>query len=72
MATCYVDTSASYEHRFWHLRYKEINLGLTSSAKANSYISKMMCSLSLVPDDMLNGNVTTDGSSLFIGFNKLK
>jgi len=32
----------------------------------------MLCSLSLLPDDMLNGNVTADGNHFFIGFNKLK
>lgn len=46
-------------------------LGLSQASIISSSINSMSCATSIVMDDILNGNVTTNGSSFFVGLNQL-
>lgn len=45
--------------------------GFTQSSQAATAITNVACSLSIVTDDLLNGNVTDDNSSFFVGLNSI-
>jgi len=46
-------------------------LGFSQSEAFPQALTSMGCASSIILDDLLNGNVTTDGSSFFVGLNQL-
>ena len=46
-------------------------IGLSKASTFKDGLSDIQCSLSLMLDDVVNGNVTTSGSSFFIGVDPL-
>ena len=47
------------------------NIGVISAQSITKTMRSMVCSIAIVPDDFLNGNVTYDGLSFFTGLNML-
>jgi len=52
-------------------RYFTSYSGLSQASLISSSITSLSCATSIVLDDILNGNVTTNGNSFFVGLNQL-
>lgn len=46
-------------------------MGLSKASTFKKGLGDLTCSTSILMDDIVNGNVTTDGKSFFIGISKL-
>ena len=45
--------------------------GFTKAKDITTTLKRVSCSVAVVPDDLLNGNVTADGAAFFTGLNML-
>lgn len=55
-------------HWFFDLRYAGYDAGLVETLKVGDSIQKAGCSAAIVPDDILFGNLTSNGRQFFTGF----
>ena len=65
---CIVST---VDHLCISIRYCEIDLGFMKVSSFGPAFTNLGCSASIFVDDVLNGNVTSSGTSFFTGLNTL-
>ena len=71
LASCHVNPSFDLNSSSLNLWYFILHLGFTKVSTFGPAITNLGCSSAIFFDDLLNGNVTSNGSSFFTGLNTL-
>ena len=67
MASRRSDHCPSCSNISFDFRYFIDHIGLTEASSLSSSLTSAACAASIIPDDMLNGNISNSGTSYFSG-----